>query len=183
MFFIIIIIIILWYKSSGGKVLFYQSSSLLIFLFLGQWIQSECNQWALWFRHQMLIVSHLVRCLSDNKGDLNTSQCATMRVVLVLSPDVQHVYAGPVSLFSPGKYRKSSCPYQCAGSLLTACLGCTLHDSSPEVALICQDFNKIKPPTRPPGEREAVAMGKDFLLTMIRQQRLKSLMWYYKHCK
>lgn len=75
-----------------------------------------------------------------------------MRVVLVFSPDVQRVFAGPVSLFSRGKSPKSSCPYQCAGSLLTACLGRILHDSSTEVAVICQHFNKIKPPTKPPGE-------------------------------
>lgn len=75
-----------------------------------------------------------------------------MRVVLVFSPDVQRVFAGLVSLFSRGKSPKSSCPYQCAGSLLTACLGRILHDSSTEVAVICQHFNKIKPPTKPPGE-------------------------------
>ncbi|CAB1422745.1 unnamed protein product [Pleuronectes platessa] len=31
-----------------------------------------------------------------------------------------------------GKSHKSSCPYQCAGSPLTACLGRILHDSSTE---------------------------------------------------
>ena len=70
----------------------------------------------------------------------------------MFSPDVQRVFAGLVSLFSRGKSPKSSCPYQCAGSLLTACLGRILHDSSTEVAVICQHFNKIKPPTKPPGE-------------------------------
>ncbi|KAK5850093.1 hypothetical protein PBY51_014372 [Eleginops maclovinus] len=72
------------------------------------------------------------------------------------------------SLFSPGKSPESSCPYQCSGSPLTACLGRILHDSSTEVAVICQHFNKIKPATRPPG---GDAMGKDFLLIVIWQQR------------
>lgn len=95
-----------------------------------------------------------VSSLSDNKGNLNTSQCASVRVVLVFSPDVHCVSAGSVSLFSPGKSPRSSCPYQCADSPFTARLGCILYDSSTEVAVICQDFNKIKPPTRPLGERQ-----------------------------
>ncbi|KAI9542840.1 hypothetical protein NQZ68_016144 [Dissostichus eleginoides] len=60
----------------------------------------------------------------------------------------------PSSLFSPGKSPESSCPYQCAGSPLTACLGRILHDSGTEVAVICQHFNKIKPASRPPGETQ-----------------------------
>lgn len=66
----------------------------------------------------------------------------------------RHVFACPVLALSPGKSPKSSCPYQCASSPLAAYSGRVLHDSSTEVAVICQDFSKIRWPRRPVGERQ-----------------------------
>lgn len=141
------------WDGGGRGALFLLSICLLIFFFLpGPVNPIRMLPLSSLISAQKLMVSQLVSCLSDNKGLEYQPVCYNEGGpgVFTWRPTC---LAGLVSLFSRGKSPKSSCPYQCAGSLLTACLGCILHDSSSEVAVICQHFNKIKPPTRPPGRQ------------------------------